>query len=204
MTTRVRTIIDTPRKRPRQQRSRETVEVVLEAAAQVFEREGISATTNRIAERGGVSIGTLYQYFPNKRALLHALAERHLDEAGERLEALRAELAAARPDWAATVRLIADAVTGLHRDRPRLHAVLYEHTPRTPDGVERVRALHEALAVELAAQLRRCGRGGADPEHMAALLVHAVDAQLHRVLLGAASAADDLARTMLALIPAGD
>ncbi|PXY29454.1 TetR family transcriptional regulator [Prauserella coralliicola] len=197
-------MIDKPRKRPRQQRSRETVEVVLEAAAQVFEREGISATTNRIAERAGVSIGTLYQYFPNKRALLHALAERHLDEAGERLAALSAELAAARPDWETTVSMVAAAVDDLHRNRPRLHAVLYEHTPRTPDGVERLRALHDGLAEELAAQLRRCGRGGADAEHTAALLVHAVDGQLHRVLLGAESAADDLARTMLALSPGRD
>lgn len=52
--------MDTPRKRPRQQRSRATVDTVLEAAAQVFEREGMAATTNRIAERAGFSIGTLY------------------------------------------------------------------------------------------------------------------------------------------------
>ena len=65
-----------PRKRPLQERSRSTVDVVLEAAAQVLERDGYTATTtDLIAERAGVSIGTLYQYFPNKDAILLALAQ---------------------------------------------------------------------------------------------------------------------------------
>jgi AcrR family transcriptional regulator len=71
----------TPRRRPSQARARSKVEYLLQAAAQVFRAEGYSATTNRIAERAGVSIGTLYEYFPNKEALLLALAERHVTEA---------------------------------------------------------------------------------------------------------------------------
>ena len=71
----------TPRRRPSQARSRSKVEYLLQAAAQVFRAEGYTATTNRIAERAGVSIGTLYEYFPNKEALLLALAERHVTEA---------------------------------------------------------------------------------------------------------------------------
>lgn len=70
-----------PRRRPLQARSRSKVEFLLQAAAQVFRAEGFNATTNRIAERAGVSIGTLYEYFPNKEALLLALAERHVTEA---------------------------------------------------------------------------------------------------------------------------
>src|SRR5271154_4150665 len=70
-----------PRKLPRQPRSEATVDAILLAAAQVFERHGYAAgTTNRIAERAGVSIGTLYQYFPNKDAILVALARDHLAE----------------------------------------------------------------------------------------------------------------------------
>lgn len=58
-----------PRKRPRQERSRRTVEAILDAAARVFETVGPNAaTTNAIAERAGVSVGSLYQYFPNKLA----------------------------------------------------------------------------------------------------------------------------------------
>lgn len=70
-----------PRKKPNQARSRQTVEWILEAAARVFRREGFDATTNRIAEAAGVSIGTLYEYFPNKQSLLAALAARHVEVA---------------------------------------------------------------------------------------------------------------------------
>lgn len=69
---------ETSRRKPRQARSRDTVEVLLEAAARVFRRDGWRATTNRIASEAGVSVGSLYEYFPNKQALLAALAERHL------------------------------------------------------------------------------------------------------------------------------
>ena len=81
----VRPLVDPRRRTPAQQRSRDTVDVLLEAAAQVFRREGVAATTNRIAERAGVSIGTLYQYFADKYALLYALAERHVRAAAAAL-----------------------------------------------------------------------------------------------------------------------
>ena len=72
-----------PRKLPVQQRSRATVEEILSAAAQVFEARGYAAgTTNRIAERAGVSIGTLYQYFPSKEAIAVALLETYLSCSG--------------------------------------------------------------------------------------------------------------------------
>jgi len=68
-----------PRKKPRQARSRYMVEVILEAAARVLEEEGAHQfTTNRVAERAGVSIGSLYQYYPGKAALLY-----HLHEQGD-------------------------------------------------------------------------------------------------------------------------
>ena len=69
------------RRIPTQDRSQHTVDCILEGAARIFRREGFAATTNRIAAEAGVSIGSLYEYFPHKQALLHALAERHLLEA---------------------------------------------------------------------------------------------------------------------------
>lgn len=68
------------RRKPVQARSKQTVERVLAAAAHVFSERGYGATTNHVAELAGVSIGSLYQYFPDKDALLVALHHRHLDE----------------------------------------------------------------------------------------------------------------------------
>src|SRR5215471_21720441 len=67
------------RRIPRQARAEETVAAILEGAAQVLEAGGLAAlTTNAVADRAGVSIGTLYQYFADKQALLRALGEREM------------------------------------------------------------------------------------------------------------------------------
>lgn len=172
--------MQTPRKQPRQQRSRETVDIVLEAAAQVFVREGIGATTNRIAERAGVSIGTVYQYFPNKQALLYAIAERHVAAVRARLATVFADLRAHQPPFAETVRVLVTEVVALHGDRPELHRVLEQYAPRVPDGVREVEALREWCVREVAFHLTRCGRTGPDLELSAQALVDAVDRQVHR------------------------
>jgi AcrR family transcriptional regulator len=91
------------RRQPRQARSRSTVDTILVAAARVFRRDGWRATTNRIAAEAGVGVGSVYEYFPNKQALLLALAEKHLDVAEH---ALTPVLNEARPlrDWLAAVQ----------------------------------------------------------------------------------------------------
>ncbi len=69
------------RRRPKQRRARVTVEAVLDAVVRILKRDGFSAiTTNRIAEVAGVSIGSVYQYFPDKRAIFTALHQRHVDQ----------------------------------------------------------------------------------------------------------------------------
>lgn len=69
------------RKRPRQSRAQATVDAILEATIQVLLAEGVSRlTTTRVAERAGVSVGTMYQYFPQKQALLFALLRRQMEK----------------------------------------------------------------------------------------------------------------------------
>ncbi len=77
-----------PRKKPVQKRSAHTVEVIQTACIQVLLAGGLERlTTTRVAERAGVSVGTLYQYFPNKQALLAAVLEQHLSKVVEAVEA---------------------------------------------------------------------------------------------------------------------
>ncbi|KUI40894.1 TetR family transcriptional regulator [Mycobacterium sp. GA-1199] len=176
--------MDEPRKRPRQNRSRDTVEVLLEAAAQVFNREGLKATTNRIADRAGVSIGSLYQYFPNKHALIRALAERHVNEARARMDAVFKRLRDEEPPFEESMRMILEAVVDLHRDRPGLHRLMHRLEPRLPSDLDALRSFEDDISGEVAYLLGRCGRGGVDTELTAQTVVHAVDAHLHRVMTG--------------------
>src|SRR3979411_267399 len=76
-----------PRKSPVQARSAASVDAILEATIQVLLAAGKERlTTTRVALRAGVSVGTLYQYFPNKSALLQAALKRHFDEVAEAVE----------------------------------------------------------------------------------------------------------------------
>ncbi|MFD2569904.1 TetR/AcrR family transcriptional regulator [Spirosoma soli] len=76
------------RKSPRQARSEATVDAIFEATIQVLISQGVQRmTTTRVAERAGVSVGTMYQYFPHKEALLYAVIERYLGEVANAVEA---------------------------------------------------------------------------------------------------------------------
>ena len=78
----------TPRKQPRQARAMATLQTIFEATIQVLVRDGPRRlTTTRVAERAGVSVGSMYQYFPHKQALYYALNERYLVGLAERIEA---------------------------------------------------------------------------------------------------------------------
>lgn len=74
------------RRKPRQDRAQATVEAILEAAFQILEADGMAGlTTNHVAERAGVSIGTLYQYFANRDAILLALSQRQSNAVREKI-----------------------------------------------------------------------------------------------------------------------
>jgi AcrR family transcriptional regulator len=176
--------MSTPRKAPRQQRSQETYDAILDAAAQLFERLGYAAaTTNKIAERAGVSIGSLYQYFPNKDALLYALGERHVRVLMERLEELFGTLRENPPELEDGIRLLYEALADLHRQDPHLHRLLYDQAPRPPEAAAQLREIQEMWAAEAEWHLRRLGVGGPDPGITAMLLVQAAEAQVHGVML---------------------
>lgn len=76
-----------PRKSPTQARSTATVDILHEATIQVLLKEGIArCNTTRIAERAGISVGSIYQYYPNRDSLLSAVLEKHLDTVAQRIE----------------------------------------------------------------------------------------------------------------------
>ncbi|WP_320672754.1 TetR/AcrR family transcriptional regulator [Patulibacter defluvii] len=184
----------TPRKRPSQERSRLTVEAILDAAAQVFEAHGYAAgTTNRIAERAGVSIGSLYQYFPNKDAVLVALTERHVAEGAALVAPLLARLGPATPLEPA-LRELVGAMVAAHRTRPALHRVLVEECPRPPELRERLEAAFEGAARTVAAYLDASPEVDVpDPLVAARLVVQVVESVTHGLVIHPA-AGDDVDR----------
>jgi len=119
-----------PRKQASQERSRATVDALIEATARILVREGFDkASTNRIAEEAGVSIGSLYQYYPCKEALVAAVIARHNQDLMKVVRDALAEVAG-QPLEQATRKLVAASIDA-HRLDPRLHRVLAEQTPRT-------------------------------------------------------------------------
>jgi AcrR family transcriptional regulator len=174
----------TPRKRPRQERSQETYDAIVEAAAQLFERDGYTkATTNHIAERAGVSIGSLYQYFPNKDALLYAIAEQHMQHLVADITDLVEELRRELPRLPDCVRTMVRALAAPHLSRPRVHRLLYDQAPRPAEAAALLREVQRGIAAEAEFHLRRLDVGGPDPALTALLLVQGVEAQLHGALL---------------------
>jgi AcrR family transcriptional regulator len=173
-----------PRKLPKQGRSEATVEAILEAAAQVFEHHGYAAgTTNRIAARAGVSIGSLYQYFPNKDAVLVALVRRHVVE-GNAVLAPHVERLAHSSRLDEVLAEIVEAMVALHAVAPGLHRVLFEET-RLPAALrEELYELEDHVidlaAAALAAELNP---PPADPVLSARVLINAIEGLTHRLVL---------------------
>src|ERR1700742_4010228 len=113
-----------PRKTPVQARSAVTVGAIGEATIQVLLSHGAERlTTTRVAERAGVSVGALYQYFPNKQSLLFAVLEDHLDKVSEAVET--ACTRARNLPLATMVRLVVEAFVDAKMLRPDISAALY-------------------------------------------------------------------------------
>lgn len=172
-----------PRKQPKQARSRATVDAIVEAAAQVFECRGYAeTTTDLVAERAGVSIGSLYQYFPSKDALLVALFERHLADAKEAFGAVLWHLEPTT-ELASFLRDYVHAALVLHRDSPRLHRVLMEEAP-IPAGVrDRITRGTKRAANTIASYFRDLPQVQRDPDLAADLVIATIDMMCHRLTI---------------------
>ena len=113
-----------PRKTPVQARSTVTVEAISEATIQVLLGHGAERlTTTRVAERAGVSVGTLYQYYPNKQSLLFAVLEHHLNRVAARVEA--ACQSACHMPLAEMIRRMVEAFVDAKMERVDISAALY-------------------------------------------------------------------------------
>ncbi|RUL68682.1 TetR/AcrR family transcriptional regulator [Dyella choica] len=120
------------RRIPRQQRSRQTVEAVLAAVPLVMKRHGAAAiTTNRIAEVAGVSIGSLYQYFPDKKSVFHALHERHVGDVRNMLE--RHMAAHKSSSFSELVVDLVEELVDLHSVDAPLHEVISASVNEGPE-----------------------------------------------------------------------
>lgn len=170
-----------PRKQPTQDRAAKTRQRILDAAAHVFAEYGyVGGTTNRIAEHAGLSIGSLYQYFPNKDAVLRALMDEHVD-AGARL--LTDRLSGGLPERLDdALRLFVRATIDNHRDDPRLHRVLFEEAPRAPAFLTRLHEL-EQVTVDAAAQLlEQHPEVHASGRLSARVVVTSIESLVHRLI----------------------
>lgn len=170
-----------PRRKPRQVRAELTRERILTAAAHVFAEHGYAAgTTNRIAERARISIGSLYQYFPNKDAVLAELLVRHLDR-GTWTATDQLDLSAGSLE--STVRaLVRDAIDN-HRDDPQLLRIMIEEAPRSQElldtidrhGKMRVAQVRDLLARHPDVRVR-------DLDTAAELIVFTVEVNTHKLM----------------------
>jgi AcrR family transcriptional regulator len=117
-----------PRKTPVQARSTVTVETISAATIQVLLTHGADRlTTTRVAERAGVSVGTLYQYYPNKRSLLFAVFENHLDKVSRAVE-VACEDACHKP-MSEMIRLVVEAYVDVKMQRADISIALYKVAP---------------------------------------------------------------------------
>ena len=176
--------LTSPRKEPRQERARATVDAILAATARILVKEGYDkASTNRIAETAGVSVGSLYQYFPSKEALVAALLEQH---SAEMMAYLQAKAMSSGPlaPLRDVVRDVVEAMVDAHRVNPKLHRVLMEQVPRI-GALKRMSELDDiALAmIRSYLELRKAEIRPKNLKLVAFLLTSIVEAITHGAVL---------------------
>jgi AcrR family transcriptional regulator len=170
-----------PRKTPIQRRSTVTVEAISEATIQVLLAVGLERlTTTRVAERAGVSVGTLYQYYPNKQALLHAVLEIHLTKVAQAVET------ACRSHRGATVETLVAAVVEAFVDsklaRADVSTALYAAATETGSAAIVQRLSRQGKKVLAIALAEASGVEVSDVEFVALMLYSAMAGATRAVL----------------------
>jgi AcrR family transcriptional regulator len=175
------------RKQPSQERSRQTVAAILEAATHVFSSEGYgAATTARIAERAGVSVGSLYQFFSNKEELLLALGLKHVEESHAWIEHALDDEALGGLSLEALVRTLTRKMIELHQREPTLHRLLFQEVPRQQLITEAKAASDRALLRRFELMLRSHPEVRVrDPRLTAALVGQVLESLTHWFVLEA-------------------
>jgi AcrR family transcriptional regulator len=190
------------RRVPRQARSRLTVEAVLDAVTRILKREGTAAvTTNRIAEVAGVSIGSVYQYFPDKAAIYAALHDRHVREMSRRIDETLVDHA--KSSLEELVRALVTAMIDAHAADPELHELITNEIPNR--GGERAFENRLRSALELALASRRERRlGPRETERVLFVLPHLIEAFAHGAVrpggLSVAVAREEAVRAVIAYL----
>jgi AcrR family transcriptional regulator len=168
-----------PRRVPQQRRAQATVDAILAAAAHILVKGGYPAlNTNDVARVAGVSIGSLYQYFPSKAALVDELNRRHATEVATPIfAALNTHKTLTVP---AVLRKVIRASIQSHRIQPELHRVLSEQLPNMDEPAWQVALKQQARQLVRAfLQDRRAEMG---PRHLGVatfLLMHIVETAVH-------------------------
>ncbi len=172
-----------PRKLPTQARAHATVEVILEAAARILVKHGFDGmTTNSVAERAGVSVGSLYQYFPNKESLVAELEHRHHAELRAAFDAVFRRVETL--DTEAMVGVMIDAAIRVHMVNPELHRVLSDEIPRI-GPVPEFRAFEQEVHGKLKGLLDHRAHELAVPDTglAAYLVIRTVEAAVHDTMI---------------------
>src|SRR5262245_5893308 len=169
-----------PRKTPRQERSRATVEALIEATTNMLIRDGYTKlTTNRIAERAGVNIASLYQYFPGKDAIVAELRRRHGADQRAALRQVLAERTAGELE--STIRTLVSIGVAGHAHAPGLHRVFTEEIPAL--GYRDVAAIDAPIFEAMRGFLRDADVDVRDVELALWMISTASGAVLHRAVV---------------------
>jgi AcrR family transcriptional regulator len=169
------------RRQPKQRRALQTVDAVLDAVVRVLKREGFDAvTTNRIAEVAGVSIGSVYQYFPDKRAILAALHQRHIEEIDRMVKARLVEHASSSLDD--LIHAMVEGMIEAHTKDPELYELLFHEVPHRADGTRDFAVrLHGAFLLAISSRAKELKKGR-DPDRLAFVVTHMIESLSHGVL----------------------